>query len=67
MIHSTEESAINISLSVLIFQFDDIGMVGDNELLKVLWSGKCQCLFPEVALLLFGIGLSEDSRRNSDT
>ena len=67
MIHSTEESAINISLSVLIFQFDDIGMVGDNELLKVLWSGKCQCLFPEVALLLFRIGLSEDSRRNSDT
>lgn len=67
MIHSTEESAINISLSVLIFQFNNIGMAGDNELLKVLWSGKCQCLFPEVALFLFRIGLSEDSRRDSES
>lgn len=60
MIHSTEELAINISLNVLIFHFNNIGIVGDNELLKVPGSGKCQCLFPEVTLFLLRIGLSED-------
>lgn len=52
MIHSTEELAIHISLNVLIFHFNNIEIVGDNELLKVPGSGKCQCLFPEVTLFL---------------
>lgn len=60
MINSTEELAINISLNVLIFHFNNIGIVGDNELLKVLGSEKCHCHFPEVTIFLPQIGLSED-------
>lgn len=60
MIHPAEELATNIALNVLTFQFNNIEIVGD-KLLKEPWSGKCQCLFPEVTLFLFRTGLSKES------
>lgn len=36
MIHSTEDLAMIISLSVLIFQFNNIGIFRGNELLRGL-------------------------------
>ena len=36
MIHSTEDLAMIIPLSVLIFQFNNIGIFGGNELLRGL-------------------------------
>lgn len=63
MIHSAEELAINTGLNVLILRFNNIGIFGDNELLKVPWSGKCHCLFPKVTLFLFTRGLSKTAGR----
>lgn len=64
MIHFTEGLARHISLNVLIFQFNNIGIFGDNKLLKVSWSGKCQCLFPEVTLFLLRKELSKERGKN---
>lgn len=57
MIYFVEELVINIGLNVLIFRFNNIGIFGDNELLKVFWLGKCYCFFFKVILFLFIGGL----------
>ena len=50
MIHSTEELAVNISLSVLIFQFNNIRVLG-NELLSGLVQEQFAHIFRYIRLM----------------